>query len=158
MPQKPQQPDKKPDVTKAKSTPEQDLYDIFVSQGIKIASEISGSLQGKASIDTLGNALYDIVKKIETEGSKNGIQFPLSVLLHGSNEILGYLLDVSEVKVTEDQTKGIIGIAVGKYIQDALNTGKMTKDQLGNLAKQAQQTMTSQQQPQQPVMGTGGIG
>lgn len=128
---------KKPDKAIEQDNPGQDLYDIFVAQGIKIASEIAPRLEGKASIDTLGNALADTINKIETEGARHGIKFPLEVLLHGSNEILGYMIDVSGVQADEAQIKGMIGVAVGNYVQNAIKTGKMTKEQIVQLAQQA---------------------
>jgi hypothetical protein len=134
----------------AQTSPLQDLYDIFVAQGIRIAFKIAPQLQGKSSIDVLGNALFNIVNKIETEGAKNGIKFPLEVLLHGSNEILGHLIEATKVKINEQQIKAVVSMAVGKWIENAMKTGKMTKDQLIQLAQQAQQAMPQPQQAQQP--------
>lgn len=131
---------------------DQDLYDIFVAQGIKMAAKIAPSIQGKASIDTLGNALFEIVKKVEEGGAKNGIEFDIPVLLHGSNDILGHLIELSGVDINEEQVKAVVGIAVGRYIQDAVKTGKMTPEQVQQLAQQGQQGMPPQSQ-QQPSQG-----
>lgn len=120
---------------------QQDLYDIFVSQGIKLASSIGKEMQGKASIELLGNALFEIVKRIESEGQKNGIQFGLDIILHGSNEILGHLINVSKVDITEDQIKAVIGMAAGQWLRNAISTGKMTIDQARNMVQQGQQSM-----------------
>lgn len=136
--------------TQAKTSPLQDLYDIFVSQGIRIAFKIAPQLEGKSSIDILGNALFNIVNKIEVEGAKNGIRFPIEVLLHGSNEILGHLIEATKVKINEQQIKAVVSMAVGRWIENAMKTGKMTKDQLVQLAQQAQQAMPQQKQAQQP--------
>lgn len=118
----------------------QDLYDIFVSQGIKMAGPISEKMAGKASIDTIGNALFEIVKRIENDGMKHGVKFPIEVVLHGSNEILSHLIQWTGVQVDEQKTKAIIGMAVGKYLQDAIKTGKMTQEQVQQLGSQAQQS------------------
>ena len=118
----------------------QDLYDIFVSQGIKMAGPISEKMAGKASIDTIGNALFEIVKRIENDGMKHGVKFPIEVVLHGSNEILYHLIQWTGVQVDEQKTKAIIGMAVGKYLQDAIKTGKMTQEQVQQLGSQAQQS------------------
>lgn len=148
---KQQPPEQKPEMQEQpqeQDNEQQDLYNIFVAQGIKIASEIAPRLEGKASIDTLGNALADIINKIETEGARHGIKFPLEVLLHGSNEILGYMIDVSGVQANEQQIKGMIGVAVGNYVQNALKTGKMSKEQLIELAQQASAGAGQQVAPQ----------
>jgi len=127
---------------------DQDGYDIFVAQGYKILNTIGEQLKGKASIDQLGSTLFDIVNKIETEGKKNGVEFGLDVILHGSNEILGRMIEIAGVQITEEQIKSVIGIAVGKYVQDAIKTGKMTTEQLQGLAQQAQQSMPGVEQAQ----------
>ena len=120
--------------------PHQELYDIFVAQGIKLAVKVSDQLVGKASVDHLGNALFDIVNKVETEGAKNGVKFGLDVILHGSNEILGHLVELSQVQIDETQIKSVIGIAVGQWVNNAIKTGKMTPEQLQGLSQQAQQS------------------
>jgi hypothetical protein len=119
--------------------PEQDLLDIFVAQGMKIVMKIAPTLKDKGSVDALGNALFNIVNKIETEGTSNGVNFPQWVLIRGARDILIYLIDTVQIKVTEDQVKAIVGIAVGKYLKNALDTGKMTKEQAVELAKQLSQ-------------------
>jgi hypothetical protein len=116
----------------------QNLYDIFVAQGVKMVHGLEGKLKGNASIYDLGNALFYIVRAIETEGAENGIRFPLSVLLHGSNEILGHLIDVSQVKITEGQLKAVVGVAVGRYVENVAPAGRMTRGQIGQFAQHAQ--------------------
>lgn len=120
---------------------DQDGYDIFVAQGFKIISKIAKTLEGKASIDQLGNTLFEIVDRIESEGQKSGVDFGLDVILHGSNEILGRMIEVAGVEINEDQIKAVVGIAVGRYVQNAVKTGKMTVEQLQALSQQAQQSM-----------------
>jgi len=137
MKPKPQQPKKE----QSKANPTQDRYNIFVSQGILIASKLAKSIAGKASIDTLGNALFSIVTKVEDEGLKHGVKFDLGLLMKGSQEILAYLIDKSGVDVQqmgEEGIKSIVGIAVGKYLQSAIKSGKMTQEQVIQLAQQAQ--------------------
>jgi len=137
---------------KQPGNPEQVNYDIFISQGIELASAAAQQMQGKASVDTIGNALYEIIKKVETEGEKNGVSFSLGVVLHGSNELLGHLIEMSGVQINEEQIKGAVGVAVGRYIQEALDSGAVTKPQLMQLAEQAQANMP-QEQPGQNIAG-----
>jgi hypothetical protein len=127
---------------------DQDGYDIFVAQGIKLASAASQKLKGNASIDILGNTLFEIVTKIEAEGEKNGVAFDQAVLLHGSNEILAHLIEMSGVDISEEQVKAVVGIAVGKYLNNAVKTGKMTTEEVQQLAQQAQQAQQGGGAPQ----------
>jgi len=123
---------------KNKPNPGQDLYDIFVAQGIKLAATVGPKLVGKASPELIGSALFDIVKKIETEGEKNGVKFDPAVILHGSKEILSHLINISQVDINEEQVKAVVGVAVGKYLNDAVKTGKMTEQEVAQLAQAAQ--------------------
>jgi ribosomal protein L12E/L44/L45/RPP1/RPP2 len=133
---------------KPKENDDQALFDIFVAQGIKIAGGIANELRGKASVDTLGNALFNIVNKIETEGQTHGIKFPLGVLFNGVGEILRHLVDVSDAKVNEEQVKAIIGIAVGRWLQNNIKTGRMSQQDVIALAEDAQQYQQQQAQKQ----------
>lgn len=141
-------PDKNQSGNKNQPSPEQDLLDIFVAQGMKIVMKIAPTIKGTGSIDALGNALFNIVNKIETEGARNGVNFPQWVLIRGTKDILIYLIDTVQVKVTEDQVKSIIGIAVGRYLKNALDTGKMTKEQAMELSRQMQQQADPKQMAQ----------
>lgn len=137
---------------------EQDYLDIFVAQCMKIVKQIAPKLQGKASIDVLGNALFTVVNKVETEGAQKGVNFPLWVIIRGTQDILIFLLDSAQVEVTEESVKAIIGIAVGKYMQNAIDTGKITKEQAGQIAQEMQQQVgkgSPQEGQQAPVVPTG---
>jgi len=131
----------KPQQPKEKSNPTQDRYNIFVSQGILMASKIAPTIAGKASVDTLGNALFGIVTKVEDGGLKHGVKFDLNLMMKGSQEILAFLIDRTGVDVEqmgEEGIKSVVGIAVGKYLQSAIKSGKMTEQQVIELAQQAQ--------------------
>jgi len=134
---------------------DQSGYDIFVAQGFKILAGMGAKLKGKASVEQLGNTLFEIVKKIEAEGAKNGVDFGIEVVLHGSNEILSKMIEVAQVDIQEEQIKAVIGVAVGRYIDNAIKTGKMTPEEVQGLAQQAQQSAPGQgpqpgQEPAQP--------
>ena len=141
------------------ANPEQTNYDIFVSQGIMLAGPAADKLQGQASVDLLGNSLFEIVKKVESEGMKNGIEFSLPVILNGSNEVLNHLINMTGTQLNDDQIKTVIGTAVGRYVQDKMQTGAWTPQQAQQIAQQAQQGMGQpQQQPGQLNPGMmGGI-
>ena len=127
-----------------KINPAQDLYDIFVAQGINLVSKVGPKLVGAASPDLLGSTLFDIVSRIESEGEKNGVKFDLPTLFNGSKEILEHLIDVSQVDINEEQIKAVIGVAVGKYLNNAVRTGKMSRQDVAQLAQVAESQISAQ--------------
>jgi hypothetical protein len=124
---------------KSKNNVDQEGYDIFVAQGIKMASQMAPELQqGQGDkVDLLSDAVFNIVNRVEDEGAKNGINFDLAVMLHGSNEIMGYLAKAAGMELNDDQVKQAVGGLVGRYLKNAINTGKMSKEQVIKLADEA---------------------
>ena len=133
---------------KAKGNPRQDDYDIFVSQGIKLASAAAQKMQGKASIDSLGNTLAQIVTRVEDEAIKYGIKFDFDILIHGAQEILTHLLGMAKVDANEEHVKAIAGFAVGKYIEGAVKAGKIKPEELQQLSQMDKGQQQGQPAPQ----------
>ena len=133
---------------KPQGNPRQADYDIFVSQGIKLASAAAQKMQGKASIDSLGNALAEIVTRVEDEGIKHGIKFDFDVMIHGAQEILTHMLGMAKVDANEEHVKAIAGFAVGKYIEGAVKAGKIKPEELQQLAQMDKGQQQGQPAPQ----------
>jgi hypothetical protein len=83
--------------------------------------------------------MFEIVSRVESEGNKNGVIFDLAVMLHGAQEILTTLLEMSGIELQEDQVKETVGYMVGMYLDNAIETGKMTKEEVVQLSEQAKQ-------------------
>ena len=125
-------------------------YDIFVSQGIKIADKMADKIEPHP--ESIASIMLVIVKKIETEGAKNGIVFDKSVLLNGTQEILLALLAFAEIELTEEQVKHVIGKIIGMYLQDAIKTGKMSQQEV---VRYGQELQAMQQQGPQEMQQQG---
>lgn len=137
-------PDKKPDEQNMISRDpqqvteeEQDLYNIFVSQGVKAVYNLADKIEGKGSIKLIGDTLFQIVDKIETEGAKVGIQFSIPVILNGAGEIFQHLLSVSRAQPSDKQLRAIMGDAIGRWIEKAYRTGKVPPDELAKMGQDA---------------------
>lgn len=135
---------------------EQDSYDIFVAQGIKLAAKVAPQMRGNASVESLGQALFTIIEKLEREGIENNVPFSTKVLFHGSSEILTHLLDLSKVDIDEEGVKAVVGIAMGMYIDRGLKSGAMTPESLQQMAQQGQETLQGQGQQVQQGQPMGG--
>ena len=115
----------------------EDLYTIFVSQGIKMAKAMAQSVGQDA--ESISTAMVAIVTRLEDSGKKNGLAFDIKVIFNGAKEILIYLLSVMGVELSEEFVKEIVALMVGKYLKQALESGKMTKAQAEELSRMAQQ-------------------
>lgn len=126
----------------------QDLYDIFVAQGIKLAAGVADQIkqnpQQPGIVGTIGDAMVDIVNKVEDEGSKNGFKFGLDIIFHGAKNIMDNLLRMSGVELNENETKAVIGHMVGRYLDESVKSGKMTQEQVVQMGQEAQQEMGGQ--------------
>lgn len=147
------EPQKKPQEKENKGSRQQYLYDIFVSQAIKLcgpAAEQLKQAQGADPSVAMGDAIFTIVNKVETEGSKFGFKFDYTILANGLNEILQVLLQLSGLQLDETQIKTAIGHAVGRWMENGVQTGKLTEQEMQNLMGEAQRTQ-AQIEGQQPA-------
>lgn len=124
----------------------QDLYTIFVSQGVKLAKAMLKKIQ--PTPESIAQAILAIVTRLEQAGEKNGLAFDLPVIFNGSKEILIYIISQLGMEPDENFVKQTVGLMVGKYLNNAITSGKMTKEEAMQLAEEAKSMGTQQEQPQ----------
>jgi hypothetical protein len=131
---------------------QQELYNIFVGFGTKLAAGASDKLKGQTAqspgiVGTIGDAVVDIINKVEDEGAASGVRFDDAIKLHGTQNILANLLSMAKIELNKDQIKQAVGHIVGRYIDEGLKSGKLTKDQVASYGQQLEQ----QGAPQSPA-------
>ena len=131
----------------------QESYDVFVAQGTKIAAAVSDNIRKNPNqpgvVGTIADAMVDIINKVEEEAAKHGITFENDVKFHGAQNILSNLLRMSHVTLDDDQVKQVVGHMVGRYLDEAIKKGKMSKEQVVQLGQQVEQEkMNGNQAPQ----------
>lgn len=151
----------------------QDQFDIFVANGINIIHEqatadaiINQVKSNPDPIDAIAKATLDVVVRLEESAASNGIQLEDSVKIAGANQLMGEIINLTEVsggnKLADEQKYQAFSLAVSMYLDGAIKSGKMTKEQLVQMGQEAQQTPEGQQiaqqmqQGQQPVQQGGG--
>ena len=60
------------------------------------------------------------------------------------------MINVSQVDITEEQIKAVIGVAVGTYLNNAVKTGKMTQQELAQLSQAAEAGASDQGAAMEP--------
>jgi hypothetical protein len=118
---------------------QQDLYTIFVAQGVKIAEQHIESV--KQNPNVIPKVMVAIVNRVEQTAEKRGIKFDISIKFTGAQEILAFLIKEAGIEIDEQALTQMIKEMVGIYLKQAVASGKMTQEEVIQLGQQAQQQM-----------------
>lgn len=133
----------------------QEEADIFVANGIKVihdqkvSDNLIKQIQGSNDpIEGIADATLSVIERLEQSASQNGIQISDAAKIHGSNQLMGEVINIAEIagvpKLNEEQRYQAFSLAVSKYIGNAVNSGKISKEQLMQMGQEAQATPEGQ--------------
>lgn len=138
----------------------QEECDIFVTNGIQIIHDekVSNNLiqqikANKDPIEGIAQATLSIVERLEESAAQSGMKISDAAKIHGSNQLMGEIITLAEAAgmqpLNEEQRYQAFSFAISKYIDNAVRSGKMTKEQLGQMSLEAQQSPEGQKISQQ---------
>jgi len=138
----------------------QEECDIFVTNGIqiihdeKVSDNLIRQIKGnKDPIEAIAQATLSVVGRLEESAAQNGMKISDAAKIHGSNQLMGEVISVAEAAgmqpLNEEQRYQAFSLAVSKYIDKAVKSGKMTKEQLMQMSQEAQQSPEGQKIAQQ---------
>ena len=151
---------------------DQAQYDMFIANGMSIIYDSATSkkiinqiVKSPDPIEAVSDATLSVVEKLESSAEASKIKIQDSVLIHGSNALMGEIIGLAEAAgmnpLSDEQKYQAFSLAASKYIQRALKSGKITPEQLKAMSQEASQTPEGQkiaqqlgeqtQAPQQPV-------
>lgn len=116
----------------AKDQKQQELYTIFVAQCVKILKQ----MDIPQTPEGIAGALVNAVIRVETEGDKRGLKFDLAIKFKAGQELLSFVLQKLGMEVDEQTVQQIVKMMVGMYLQKAVASGRMTKEEVAKLAPQ----------------------
>ena len=133
----------------------QEEADIFVANGIRIIHDqkVSDGLinqikSSKDPIEAVADATLSIVERLEQSSSQNGATLSDAAKIHGSNQLMGEIINLAEIagvpKLNDEQKYQAFSLAVSKYLDGAVKSGKMSKEQLAQMGQEAQGTPEGQ--------------
>jgi predicted transcriptional regulator len=134
------------------SEEEQQTLDIFVANGIKLIHDekvtdtLLARIEGSQDkIEGVAFALLDLLGRVEGSAIASKIKLTSIVIVHGMNYLLAELINLAEKagvipSLNEEQRKQAFAIAVSKYIDNAVKSGKITPEQLQQMSQQFQAT------------------
>lgn len=157
-----------PDAQQGQVSPEaQQEFDIFVANGMsvihskKVTESILNSVaQNKNRLEAFAVVLVNVVSKLFDSAKSNNVKLTNDTLLHGSNVLLQEILGVAQTagmgELSEEQKTEILQRGISMYLDQAVKTGRMTKDELIALGEQSKQTPEGQK-VMQTVQKSGGF-
>lgn len=129
-------------------TPElQEQLDMFVLNGMNIIYEEGVTEQlvqqmqvTKNKAQAIGQTVTTIITRLEDTATQSSVPLDPTIVLVGALKIMEELFILAEGTgqvgdITEDLVKETIGTIVGTYLQDAIQVGKITKEELAALSK-----------------------
>ena len=134
----------------------QEQVDIFVSNGIQIIhnQRLSGNLikqlkNSKDPVDTISAATLKVIEMLEADAEKKGAKLQDATKINGANQLMGEIINLAETSkaiepLTDEQKYQAFSLALSTYLDKAVTSGKMSKEQLMAHAEEAQQTPEGQ--------------
>lgn len=125
--------------------------DLFVVNGVKMIHNtkvsddiIARVIKSENPVVAVADATLLIVGQLERSAASAGKKISLTTIAHGSNFLMGEIIASAEaagMKKMDDKTKyQAFSLAMGKYLDEAIKTGKMTKEELIQMGKEAEGT------------------
>lgn len=133
----------------------QQEFDIFIANGMQIlhSEQVTNSflnkiLKNENKLEAIATVVVDLTSKLAESASGNGVGLSNSTLVHGANFLLGEVVSVAEAAgmqaLTDEQKTEAYQRAVGMYLDGAVKSGKVSKEQLLTMGEQAKKTHNGQ--------------
>jgi len=139
---------------------DQAQYDMFIANGMSIIYDkttskkiINQIVKSPDPIEAISDATLNVIEKLESSAGSSKIKIQDAVLIQGSNALMGEIIGLAEAAgmnpLSDEQKYQAFSLAVSKYIQRALKSGKITPEQLKAMSEEASQTPEGQKIAQQ---------
>ena len=134
---------------------DQKELDIFIANGMKMihSEKISDGIiarvtKAKNPVAALADVVLNIVARLEQSSEAAGKKLSFTTLAYGANVLMGEVIASAEaagMKKLDNKAKyEAMSLAVSKYLDNALKTGKMTKEELIQLGQEAETSPAGQ--------------
>lgn len=140
-----------------KSNPKiQEQVDVFVANGIQIIhnQRVSNSIINNLKnvddpVDAIAAMTLKVVGLIEADAEKKGAKLADVTKISGASQLMGEIIHLGEASgaiqpLSDEQKYQAFSLAVSTYLDNAVSSGKMSKEQLMAYAREAQQTPEGQ--------------
>lgn len=136
---------------------EQEQTDIFVANGIQIIHDpkVSDTIlrqvkSNKDPIDGIASATVQVIDMLERHAGQKETKLSDATKVHGSNQLMAEIITLAESAgaiepFNEEQKEQAYSLGVSMYLDKAVNSGKMSREELMVLSDEAKKTPQGQQ-------------
>jgi len=139
----------------AEDPKQQEEMDTFIANGFKLIHNpkvsdgfIKRIVDSPDPAQAIADSTLEVVNRIKESAKGIGKKLSLATLAQGGNVLMGEIITVAEtagMPPLDDETKyKAFSLAIGEYLQQAIQTGEMTKEEVMKLAAEAKQTPEGQ--------------
>ena len=123
-------------------------FELFVVNGQRVIEQRKDLLLNQISVqdpmEGIAQATFVIIKRIEDAGLKAGTQLDPTAIAFAANVLMGTLMQMYEEKsgqkLTDEQRYQAFSYAVSLYLDDAIKTGRITKDEMLQMSDMQRET------------------
>jgi len=138
----------------------QDSFDKFVINGLKIlhTPDVTENIvqrvqSNQDKIEAIGEASLDIVGRLESSADEKGFPVTANTILNGMNVIVGEVINIAESSgmepLNEEQKYQAFSWTISNYLNNSVESGKISKEELIQIGEQMKQTEAGQAVAQQ---------
>lgn len=139
----------------ATQTTDQEAFDKFVINGLKILHEpqmtdkiAQAVSRAEDPVDTIGDVSLMVVERLEASAVDEKFNMNASAVINGMNAIVGEVINIAEATgiqpLTEDQKFQAFSWTLSNYLGNAVDRGDLKKEDLVSLGEQMAQTPEGQ--------------
>ena len=152
----------------------QNQMDMFLSNGmsiihskkvsdglIKTIKSATGDDRQPDPLVGVANATLNVLDRLEASAGEKGVNLPPEYVAEAGNVLMGEIFQIAEAAglgpFSEQERYKAFSLAVSKYIDQGLKSGKITEEQLQELSAQVEGTPEGQQVMAQAEQGPAGV-
>jgi hypothetical protein len=133
----------------------QEQMDIITANGIRMihsqklsASLIKSITSAEDPVDAIADSTVAVIDRLESSAKQKNMAPDFGVLAQSANVLMGEIIQIAEIAgmepLSDEDKYRAYSLAVSKYIDDAMKSGKISNEQLLEMAEQAKQTPEGQ--------------
>jgi len=134
----------------------QEQFDILVANGMSIIHNqktsknlINQIVKGTDPVKSVADATLGVMKKLQDTAMANKIQLDDGVFAHGANMLMGEIIGIAEAAgmkpMTDEQKQQSYSLAVAKYLDGEVKSGRITPEQLSQMSAEVSKTQGGQE-------------